>query len=96
MVIKAASGADYQDRLHKAREKETIVPCKPKMRLKAMLRIRPSSDSSLIRNEPLDERGWALQESWLAQRMLVFDFSQTRRECRTCTPTEGGRKSLDG
>lgn len=97
VVIKAASTVDCQDGLYRARESDKLADFNLKMELEdgslgfASLRIE-----SLVNEEPLDGRGWCMQESWLARHMLVFGSRQTWWECPTCTLTESGGAQVHG
>lgn len=97
VVMKAASTADCQDGLYRARERDEVADLNLKVELEdgslgfASLRIE-----SLVTEEPLDGRGWCLQESWLARRMLVLGSRQTWWECPTCTLTESGGAQVHG
>jgi hypothetical protein len=47
-------------------------------------------DNALLRHEPLSQRGWALQERWLAPRVLHFGRDQMFFECYCCFLSEEG------
>ncbi|OTB15246.1 hypothetical protein K445DRAFT_12016 [Daldinia sp. EC12] len=52
--------------------------------------LTPYDDS--LRTEPLHKRSWALQERYLATRILFFASSQMFWECKTLSLAEDGRR----
>lgn len=45
-------------------------------------------------NEPVNQRGWTLQENLLSSRMLSYGSQQTAWECQECKTNESGRSIL--
>lgn len=49
-----------------------------------------AGDNAMLKNEPLSQRGWALQERWLAPRVLHFGAEQMFFECYCSFLSEQG------
>ena len=61
-----------------------------------MLRSTSEFSDTTMKKDPLNTRGWALQESLLAPRILAYGTQQMIWECLECKVGESGRPVLPG
>ncbi|TVY15184.1 hypothetical protein LARI1_G008054 [Lachnellula arida] len=53
--------------------------------------LQPFDSTDPLKSEPLNQRGWALQERYLPRRTLYFGSHQTFWNCQTLSRSEDGR-----
>jgi hypothetical protein len=60
--------------------------------------LRPTTSfwDTTMKNEPINQRGWTLQESLLSPRTLSYGSQQMVWECQECKTSESGRPILAG
>lgn len=51
-------------------------------------------EATELKLEPINKRGWTLQESWLSRRMLIYGSGQMLWRCRECFKSDGGRPPM--
>jgi hypothetical protein len=60
---------------------------------KGCIVLTPLKFENFGSRDPIDTRGWTMQEYMLSRRILIYGSQQTRWACQTVQYTDGGRNS---